>query len=146
MKFSIPSAKSLSYRVQMEKKLIGIYRRRFWRLEIKTNFGADWGVGFNRIRFFSRYGELHHGEVKKEIIDVCNQYKTCGDCVFKSLGDVSDEAQADGAAICGWCPSSSTCKQGKPTKNAKLTSAHDSCSVGWQWTSCAPGKYRVTLT
>eukprot|EP00936_MAST-01D_sp_MAST-1D-sp1_P000564 g564.t1 len=115
-RFEVESARST-----IAKKIVtSTVKARFWRLTFVDNWGAQWGMGLNQVSF--AFGEP--GPTPAPRADTCGTYKSCTDCVYKSM--LQDEEN------CGWCGGSNTCMSGYPHQPA-----NGKCSEKWMWTTCS---------
>jgi len=97
--------------------------QRYWRLFIKDNWGAQWGVGFNAIRFLSTLTPTKQP-------DPCHTFKTKDACVYLSVTSSNMNSIGNGQS-CGWCAQSKTCVAGTPENPV----SPQTCSGDWLWNS-----------
>jgi len=97
-------------------------KARYWRLWINDNYGAKWGMGFNKLKFFT--AEI----VKEPKKDDCNQHVTCDSCIYS----IENMDMIKENKYCGWCSGTATCMMGDPVKPTQV-----GCDGKWLWTSCS---------
>ena len=98
---------------------------RYWRLYIQDNWGAKWGMGFNKLRF-------DDGSTKAAAPDPCRTFHSKETCIYLSATSSNIKMLEGPDHACGWCEDTNTCDGGSPKKPEAIA-----CENTWLFNSLA---------